>query len=251
MDSVKRSQSVRPAAFRDLADALRSSIRHGEYRDGRRLPTEAELAERHSLSRNTVRRAMQELVAEGAIYRVPGRGTFVAEGGDHRFLRPLGTINDLFGLAADTSLEILTPLHRCVDVAVAGRLRLDHDSLFQVTARRLHGDEPISYSILSMTPELATLLGDVEMLTTVGATSATPIMGLADDRLPGLVAGADQSVTVSTPPPDAAEAIELAPDLAALRIDRMYLGAQDVPLALTINWYHPDRFTYRTRLWRS
>lgn len=247
---MNRSQPVRPAAFRDLAGVLRRDIRGGKYRDGRRLPTEAELAESNALSRNTVRRAMQELVAEGAIYRVPGRGTFAAEG-EERSPRPLSTINDVFGLAADTRLEILTPLRRCVDVDTAGRLRLDHDSVFQLTARRLYGDEPISYSVLSLTPVVAALLSDVELLTTVGATSATPILALADARNPGLVAGADQSVTVSGPPPAAAEAIGLTTDQSALRIDRVYLGAEDVPLALTINWYHPDRFTYRTRLWRS
>lgn len=243
-------QRSRPAAYRDLANALRHAILDGDYRDGRRLPTEAELAESHALSRNTVRRAMQDLVAEGVIYRVPGRGTFASESGNH-YLRPLNTINDVFGLAADTSLEILTPLRRCVDVDTASRLRLEHDSVFQLTARRLHLDEPISYSVLSLTPDMATLLSDVDILTTVGATSATPIIGLADARNPGLVAGADQSVTVATPPPAAAAAIELSSGQAALRIDRMYLGADDVPLALTINWYNPGRFTYRTRLWRS
>jgi GntR family transcriptional regulator len=42
------------------------------------IPSERELSERHGLSRMTVRQAVDSLVSEGRLYRVPGRGTFVA-----------------------------------------------------------------------------------------------------------------------------------------------------------------------------
>ena len=57
-----------------VAREVRNRILHGDYADGRRLPTEAELAERHGVSRQTVRRAFQDLVADGMVYRVPGGG---------------------------------------------------------------------------------------------------------------------------------------------------------------------------------
>lgn len=43
------------------------------------FPSEAELQERHLLSRMTVRKAVDQLVSEGRLYRVAGVGTFVAE----------------------------------------------------------------------------------------------------------------------------------------------------------------------------
>ncbi|MGH8868532.1 MAG: GntR family transcriptional regulator [Actinomycetes bacterium] len=45
---------------------------------GAAIPSERELAERFALSRMTVRQAVDALVAEGWLRRVPGRGTFVA-----------------------------------------------------------------------------------------------------------------------------------------------------------------------------
>lgn len=42
------------------------------------IPSERELAERFTLSRMTVRQAIDGLVVEGRLYRVQGRGTFVA-----------------------------------------------------------------------------------------------------------------------------------------------------------------------------
>jgi len=72
---------VSPARFspyyRWLAEALREDISQGLYKPGDTLPTEHELMRRYALSSTTVRRAVQDLVREGLIYRKAGKGTFV------------------------------------------------------------------------------------------------------------------------------------------------------------------------------
>ena len=65
-------------AYQTLRDQLRGEIAACHYRDGARLPTESELVVRHGLSRQTVRRAFQDLVAVGVVYRTPGRGTYAS-----------------------------------------------------------------------------------------------------------------------------------------------------------------------------
>ena len=55
-----------------------SEIAIGIYREGERLPGERELSERYQVSRNTVRRALQELEHDGVLLRRAPVGTFVA-----------------------------------------------------------------------------------------------------------------------------------------------------------------------------
>ena len=62
-----------------LAGILRGQIERGEIRD--RVPSLTQLAAEHGVALNTVARAFRILKAEGLIYTVRGRGTFVRRDG--------------------------------------------------------------------------------------------------------------------------------------------------------------------------
>ncbi|MFI6813984.1 GntR family transcriptional regulator [Nonomuraea sp. NPDC050328] len=75
--------------WRVIASALRADILEGHYAPGSPLPSETQLASRYSVSRPTVRQALKNLVLEGLVTIVRGRGTFVRTVPD-RFLILLG-----------------------------------------------------------------------------------------------------------------------------------------------------------------
>lgn len=237
------------SAYRGLARELRDALREGHYGSSGRLPTEAALAASHGLSRQTVRRAMQDLVSEGLVYRVPGRGTFpVAR--DGRYLRSFGSVEDLMALSLDTRMEVVVPLGRRVDLAAAGRLRLEHDIVWSVEFRRVHEGMPICFTRVSLPSDVGGLLVDVRELQEPGASSEHTVLGLLDARLTERVREADQSITVASVPPEAAAALEIAEGTRVLRIDRVYFDAAR-PVELAVSWFHPDHFSYRVRLRRS
>lgn len=68
-----------------LREILRG-LATGELRPGSPMPSERELALQHGISRLTVREAIGQLVAEGVLVRVRGRGTFTS--GPRRALLP-------------------------------------------------------------------------------------------------------------------------------------------------------------------
>jgi GntR family transcriptional regulator len=63
-----------------VARAIADQINAGRLRPGDRLPSERQLCERFDVSRATVRRALQDLIAEGLVEAQQGRGSFVAGG---------------------------------------------------------------------------------------------------------------------------------------------------------------------------
>lgn len=60
-----------------VSDALREQLSEGHFRPGSRLPEEA-IAQALGVSRNTVREAFVELIADRLVVREPNRGVFVA-----------------------------------------------------------------------------------------------------------------------------------------------------------------------------
>ncbi len=63
--------------YQNLKDYLIAKIRSGGLAGSGRLDSEPQLCERFSLSRNTIRQAIQELENEGYVYRIHGKGTFI------------------------------------------------------------------------------------------------------------------------------------------------------------------------------
>ncbi|EKF60329.1 GntR family transcriptional regulator [Agrobacterium albertimagni AOL15] len=60
-------------------EKLRALLRHGEISAHGKLPTERTLSEELGLSRRAIRRALEVLEAEGAIWRKQGAGTFAGQ----------------------------------------------------------------------------------------------------------------------------------------------------------------------------
>jgi GntR family transcriptional regulator len=245
---------TRPApAYQALRQQLRAELAAGEYRDGARLPTESELVARHGVSRQTVRRAFQDLVAEGAVYRVPGRGTYARDDqflAGHRYLRQLGSIEDLMSLSDDTTMEVLAGLRRRVDVDAASRLRLDDDVVYTVTFRRLHDGVPFVMTQVHLPEPVArTVLGAPELAD--GAVSTTTIIGLTEPRLDTPIAEAAQSITVSSADDEVAAAVGCESGHPMLRVDRLYSDPSGTPVELAVSHFLPEQYTYRVTLRRS
>lgn len=62
-----------------LEEQLRTRILNKEWEPGVAILSENEIARQYSVSRMTARSVITQLVGEGLVYRVPGKGTFVAE----------------------------------------------------------------------------------------------------------------------------------------------------------------------------
>lgn len=67
------------ALYYQLKEELRRKILSGEWKEGSKLPSEKDICEIFGVSRTTVRKAVDELEAEGYLVKKQGRGTFVKQ----------------------------------------------------------------------------------------------------------------------------------------------------------------------------
>ncbi|WP_312692660.1 GntR family transcriptional regulator [Caproiciproducens sp.] len=65
--------------YDQVKDDLIQLIRNGEIQVGEKIDSESEICEKYGVSRITAKRALNEMVNEGYINRIPGRGSFVTD----------------------------------------------------------------------------------------------------------------------------------------------------------------------------
>jgi GntR family transcriptional regulator len=240
------------AAYQGLASALRSAIARGQFGEGDRLPTEAELSDRYDLSRQTVRRALQELVAEGLVFRVRGRGTFpVSNDASTSYFRPIGSIDDLLALSRDAVFYTVEPLTRRTHVAAAGRLRTASDQIYSGTFARKHEGIAVSVTVVYLPLEVGRRIVERGAFTTREEISERTIISWIEETNPEPIAVAHQSIIAAPAPAEYAGMVGSKPGDPALQIDRLYMDRHGVGLELAVSYFNPERYSYRIELRRN
>ena len=70
--------------YQHIKEDIKAAIQSGKYQPKEKIPPEPELSAEYSVSRITVRRAVEELCTEGYLVKLQGRGTFVSTPRIHR-----------------------------------------------------------------------------------------------------------------------------------------------------------------------
>ncbi len=234
--------------YQQLYADIRSAIEEGRFGDGGRIPTEAELQQEYGVSRHTLRQAFQDLVAEGLVYRVPGRGTF-AIGPSKRghYLRSIGSIEELMAWT-DTEIEVLRPPKTKTDAKAAMRLGLSSDEVAVMVTRRYYMRVPFVVTHVHLSPEVG---GRMKSEASIPEGSGTVLGTLERSILPYPVAGVSQDITAVSAPPDISALVNCQPGEPILYVERTYFDINDDPVEWATSHYNPRRYSYHLELRRK
>jgi GntR family transcriptional regulator of arabinose operon len=71
-------KQIRIPLYKQIQDYIIDHIRHNKWLPNERIPSENELARQFKVSRITAKNALNALIQDGFIYRIQGKGSFVA-----------------------------------------------------------------------------------------------------------------------------------------------------------------------------
>ncbi|CAL9394116.1 GntR family transcriptional regulator [Streptomyces sp. enrichment culture] len=116
-----------------------------ERSPGAPMPAERLLAVEFRTSRTTVRKALQELVSEGRLDRIQGKGTFVARPKVYRTLQLTSYTEDMRAQGLHPASEVLDLGYVPADEDLAALLEVDRgDRVLRIERLRLAGGEPMA-----------------------------------------------------------------------------------------------------------
>jgi GntR family transcriptional regulator len=200
------------------------------------LPSDAQLCEEFGVSRMTARNAVQRLVQEGLVYRLPGKGTYVAESGAHR------EASNLTNFTKEMRRRGRTPSSRLLEreLRAAGelelrRLQLDEGAeVVSVRRIRLADGEPVAIEHAVLRPEAADAVLEADLES--GSLHEALVAG-------GLVPTRGHAIIGSEPAePEEATLLDVPSGWPLLVERRVIVDQEGRPLELTESRYASGRY---------
>lgn len=143
--------------FQEIKEYIKNNIAEGIYKDGERIPTETELAKQFSTSRQTVNKALRDLVLENVVERFPRSGTFVKNTKPQTSIMELRAISDEIRARGNTySNEIVLLCEIRADEEIARVLNLVKDQkIFMSKVIHKENDVPVRFDVRYIKPNKA------------------------------------------------------------------------------------------------
>ncbi|WP_234400642.1 GntR family transcriptional regulator [Virgibacillus senegalensis] len=133
--------------YLQLMDQIIDKINTQEYREQEKLPSEREFCDLYGMSRITVRQALQELEREGYIYKLHGKGTFVAPKSYSQNLVKLYSFTDeMRKIGKVPTSKVLSFEAVKAEESIGNKMGINPtEEVYKVVRLRLADGEPLMY----------------------------------------------------------------------------------------------------------
>lgn len=216
---------------------LRELISKEEYRNGKLLPREVDLSEQLSISRNTLRQAINTLVNEGLLIRKKGVGTTVAPP------RVLSEARNWLSFSQEMKamgLEVHNFEHHLLwsfptnEMASFFNIAPEHRILW---LRRLRGkrDLPFVFFVSAFNPKIG-LTGNEDF--------NRPLYEILEKDYGVVVRRSKEEVSAARADDFIAGKLEINPGDPILIRKRFVYDVNDQPVEYNLGYYRADSFTY-------
>ncbi len=233
--------------YYQLANILRGRIASGELAARKAIPSERQLEKDYSVSRTTIRQAIDLLIRQGFLYREHGRGTFVSP------QKLQKGISELTSFTEDMKRRGIKPGQKILEIgfveppdAVRNHLELPPGAgkILRIERLRLGNDAPMglqtSYYAL---PEGQSITR--EELEASGSTYK-----ILQEKFHLIPTEADETLEVSLATPREARLLQVKPRSPLLLSERTTYSQYRRVIEFVTILYRGDRYRYYAKLTR-
>lgn len=215
---------------------IASKIRHGIYPPKSLLPSENELAALYGVSRNTVRKSLEDLTSLGVIQKIKGKGSIVLDFSRLSFpVSRITTFNELnrsLGLEAQTkvlAIETVTEVPEAFNCEAA-------EPFIKVKRLRIIDGEPDVLDVDYLSTKY------VDKITQ--EVAETSLYDYCENTLGLKISYAVKEISVQTVDDATAELLQLDPDKKAALVRSMVYLEDTSLFQLTESYHNPNRFRF-------
>jgi GntR family transcriptional regulator len=234
---------------------LREQLREGVF--NKSMPSEQAFQQQFGVARVTVRRALEQLAAEGLISRQPGRGTLPTASAASTAQSPTrdgqpykaqkaqltGLLENLVSMGLATSVKVLDLSTITAPPDVAQALQIADGEAVQKAVRvRSTKAGPFSHITTYIPEAIGAHFGRKEL-------AKKPILLLLEEA--GVQVGrAEQTISAKLADTQLAQHLDVAVGTALLAVRRLIFDVQERPVQWLHGIYRPDRYEYVMQLSR-
>jgi len=233
--------------YKEVKIRITRRLAAGEWKPGEAIPSESRLAGQFNVSIGTIRKAIDELVAERILLRQQGRGTFVAT---HTEDRTLFYFFHIFGKDGSRELpvaEMLSFRKGKAGPEVETPLKLARGArIFHIQNMLKLSGKPVIIDDISVPGALFPDLDE-----DIFAKRDGTIYGLYQARYGINVIRISERLSAANPPPPVAALLGLRVTAPALMIRRVAYTYNDTPVEYRVSWVNTGNHEYLSDLWKN
>lgn len=230
--------------YHQLKQRLNARIQSGEWKPGDKIDSENRLMDIFHVSRNTAKKAIDELVQEGSLYKVQGKGTFVSR---PKFEQSLSGFYSFSRVLREKGLHPTDRVLEVNEVIPSESVRIglqlaSGENVIEMKRLRCANDEPI---ILESSFMPKSVIQDMSVLYEVGKSS---LYDLLDERYNVIVVRAKEAFEPVLIREGESVLLETEVGKPALLLERTAFDTNDQPVEYCISIVRGDRCRFYTDL---
>lgn len=228
--------------YRQVAEHLIQRIASGQLVPGDALPPEDSLCREFGVSRITIRKAVEELLARHLIVRRRGVGTFVSD--PRRATKDVTLVGVIDEVLPRNQVSVVDEAWTPLPARLRELFGLGPQKWKCVRAvNHVAPGEPLDYAHFYFAEHVANGIGAAEV------AGPLPPVKYLQTHLDVRIDHADQLVEPLAATSEIAARLGISRNTPVLRATRIYYDAQNRPVEIVDAVYHPERYRYTATLY--